>query len=212
MDDDDNGALSIAELADFVERGTATFHSGPVAEDVAWGDHGHAGTHGPIDGGVDGTDGAADEHGLYEQPRGLDTLVALDAAATDTVGGTPHGLPYGKTPPGINSLTGYAFELDDMAQRTQAAQHASQRVGQKHPPTQRQPPPSKSTLQKGNPLLYKGKYEGAMHKTRKKHQGKGKRIGEPGVRSPRERPTQSGPTSTCPHHHPTSHPLPRRPR
>ena len=45
LDDDDNGALSIAELADFVERGTATFHSGPVAEHTNWGDHGHAGTH-----------------------------------------------------------------------------------------------------------------------------------------------------------------------
>lgn len=135
------------------------------------------------DGGVDGTDGAADGHGMYEQPRGLDTLVALDAAATDTVGGTPHGvptgLPYGKTPPGINSLTGYAFELDDMAQRTQAAQHASQRIGKKHPPAQRQPPPSKANLQKGNPLLRKGKYEGAMLKTKNKR--KGKRIGESGV-------------------------------
>jgi len=191
LDDDDNGALSIAELADFVERGAATFHSGPVSEHAAWGDHGHAGMHGPMDGGaggyererdggVDGTDGAADGHGMYEQPRGLDTLVALDAAATDTVGGTPHGvptgLPYGKTPPGINSLTGYAFELDDMAQRTQAAQHASQRIGKKHPPAQRQPPPSKANLQKGNPLLRKGKYEGAMLKTKNKR--KGKRIDE----------------------------------
>jgi len=38
LDDDDNGAMSIAELADFVERGTATFHAGPE-EDIlgpAW--------------------------------------------------------------------------------------------------------------------------------------------------------------------------------
>mmetsp|Transcript_103574 Transcript_103574/g.297619 ORF Transcript_103574/g.297619 Transcript_103574/m.297619 type:complete len:1370 (+) Transcript_103574:118-4227(+) len=40
LDDDNNGELSIAELADFVERGTATFYAGPEAEDVVWGDNG----------------------------------------------------------------------------------------------------------------------------------------------------------------------------